>query len=234
MSSPPPTGLFVTGTDTGCGKTQVTRLILRVLRSRGIHAAGVKPIASGCELTANGLRNQDALLLQAASGLDLTYEEVNPFAYAPAIAPHIAATQAQRPIDLPQIVAHCRRLAARHHGLVVEGVGGLLVPLDDHHTLADLILRLELPLVLVVGLRLGCLNHALLTAEVIQQRRLPVAGWIANQSEAEMDAREANLDSLRRRLPMPYLGYLPHGEHQPPPIELIDALTQFWQGLARR
>lgn len=202
--------LFVTGTDTGVGKTLVSAALLRRLRERGLRVAGMKPVASGCERTADGLRNEDALALQAESSGDWPYGTINPFAYAPPIAPHVAAAEAGIPIDFSTIASCYGQLAADSDRVVVEGAGGWLVPLAGGQTLADLAASLGLDVVLVVGLRLGCLNHAFLTAEAIAARGLRLAGWVANTIDPAFDRLDANLATLDERLPAPRLGLIPH------------------------
>ena len=202
-------GLFITGTDTGCGKTEITLGLMQALQQRGERVLGMKPVASGALETAEGLRNEDALRIQAQCSEALPYERVNPFAYAPPIAPHLAAEASGRPIDLDSIRSACHQLGQEADRLIVEGVGGWLVPLVGEATVADLAIRLELPVILVVGLRLGCLNHALLTDAAMRQSGVQVVGWVANQVEPEMASLEGNLASLRERLPAPCLGVVP-------------------------
>lgn len=202
--------LFVTGTDTGVGKTLVAAALLRGFRQRGLRVAGMKPVASGCERTPAGLRNEDALALQAQSSAHWPYATVNPFAYEPPIAPHVAAAEAGVPIDFDTIAACYRQLDADSDLVVVEGAGGWLVPLAGERTIADLAASLGLDVVLVVGLRLGCLNHAFLSAEAIAARGLTLAGWVANTVDPGYERLEANLATLDARLPAPRLGLVPH------------------------
>lgn len=211
-------GLFITGTDTGCGKTEITLGLMQALQQRGESVLGMKPVASGAERTGDGLRNEDALRIQAECSHQLAYERVNPFAYAPAIAPHLAAESSGRAIDLDQIQAEYRALSQLADRLIVEGVGGWLVPLGADSTVADLVLRLELPVILVVGLRLGCINHALLTQAAMQQSGVQVLGWVGNQVESGMDSLEGNLATLRERLAGPCLGVVPWLEHPSPEV----------------
>jgi dethiobiotin synthetase len=203
-------GLFITGTDTGCGKTGVTLGLMRALQQRGERVVGMKPVASGAEPTSDGLRNEDALSIQVQSSCELPYDWVNPFAYEPPIAPHLAAESAGRPIDLSLIAEAYQRLATMADRVMVEGVGGWSVPLDTGQaTVADLALQLELPVVMVVGLRLGCINHALLTQAAIRQSGAELLGWVANQVEPQMASFEGNLRTLRERLSVPCLGVVP-------------------------
>lgn len=203
-------GVFVAGTDTGVGKTLVAAALLRAASDSGLRCAGVKPVAAGCEQRDGQWVNEDALLLQAAASLPLDYREVNPVALVPAIAPHIAAAQAGLVLDAAMLAAAVGRVRAREPELlVVEGAGGWLVPLSASETMADLAACLGLPVVLVVGLRLGCLNHALLTARAIAATGLPLAGWVGNTLDADMPVREENLATLRTLLPAPCLGVIP-------------------------
>lgn len=210
-------GLFITGTDTGCGKTEITLGLMQALQQRGERVLGMKPVASGAVPSADGLRNEDALRIQAQCSGGLAYDLVNPFAYEPPIAPHLAAEAVGRPIDMSRIVDIYRSLTRMADRVVVEGVGGWSVPLDGRSaTLADLALRLETPVILVVGLRLGCINHALLTDAAIRQSGIRLLGWVANQVEPQMASFEGNLRTLRERLSAPYLGVVPWLERPSP------------------
>ncbi|MBX3702214.1 MAG: dethiobiotin synthase [Steroidobacteraceae bacterium] len=200
---------FVTGTDTGVGKTLVTAALLRRLREAGVAVAGMKPIAAGAMDGPEGRANEDALLLQAESSVRHPYPLVNPCLYEPAIAPHIAAAESGVAIDLERIEAAFRALASTADVVLAEGAGGFLVPLDDARSCAELPLRLGMDVILVVGLRLGCLNHALLTAEAIAARGLVLAGWVGNCVAPEFPRREANVATLEARLPAPCLGIVP-------------------------
>lgn len=203
-------GFFVTGTDTGVGKTRVSAGLIAVLRQQGLRVAGMKPVASGCTATSAGLRNDDALALLAASGLDLPYEWVNPYAFAPAVAPHLGAAAVGVTIRFPAIAQAFDQLAAQSDGVVVEGVGGWRVPLGPDGDVADLAMRLQLPVVLVVGLRLGCLNHAALTAADIRRCGLPLAGWVGNAIETGFERLDDNLKALGDSLAAPCLGVVRH------------------------
>jgi len=209
-----PNGFFVTGTDTGVGKTVVSCALLHLLRARGQRAVGMKPVASGCTRTPRGLVNEDVEALLQAGEPGLRAEDINVYRFEAPVAPHIAAARAGARIDLQAIVARQRHLAARHDAVVVEGAGGWLVPLGDCATFADLALALGLPVVLVVGLRLGCINHALLSAESIGRHGLPLVGWVANSIDPQMACAQENLDTLRARLAAPLLGVI---AHQVPP-----------------
>lgn len=199
-------GFFITGTDTGVGKTRVATALLATFNARGFSTAAMKPVAAGCANTAQGLRNDDALLLQQHASLPLSYKQVNPYAFEPPIAPHLAAAQAGQSIDLAHIKHGLDILSAQADAIIVEGVGGWLVPLNQDATGANLAYDLGLPVILVVGLRLGCLNHALLTAQSIEQSDLRFAGWIANMIDPAMQCSEENIETLRARIAAPWLG----------------------------
>ena len=194
-------GLFVTGTDTGVGKTLVAVAILRALAGDGRRAVGMKPVSAG--LAADRSVNPDVAALRAAGNVDAPLEDRNPYAFAPAIAPHLAAAEAGATIDLAVIAAAFARLAARSDFVVVEGAGGALVPIDATHDMLDIAVRLRLPVLLVVGMRLGCLNHALLSAAAIRARGLELAGWVANCVDPRMEALAANVEALSQRLQAP-------------------------------
>jgi dethiobiotin synthetase len=202
-------GFFVTGTDTGCGKTEATLGLMAALQRRGLRVLGMKPVASGCTRTASGLRNEDALRLRDAGSAAVPYEWINPYAFEPPIAPHIAAADAGILIELATIEQAYARLAPLADRVLVEGVGGWRVPLGPERFVGDIPIALDLPVILVVGLRLGCINHALLTAESIQWAGCRLAGWIGNQVDPDMAYREANLATLTDRLAAPCLGVIP-------------------------
>jgi dethiobiotin synthetase len=196
-------GYFVTGTDTGVGKTRVAVALIHALRAQGLRVAAMKPVAAGC---AQGELNEDVVALLQAANVDAELRDVNPYHFEAAVAPHIAAQRAGVRIELTRIAAAYARLAALSDVVVVEGAGGWRVPLNEREDTADLAQCLGLPIVLVVGMRLGCLNHALLTAESIQRRALPWAGWVANHIDPAMAHAAENVAALRARLPAPCLG----------------------------
>jgi dethiobiotin synthetase len=200
---------FITGTDTGVGKTLVTAALLRRLREAGLTVAGMKPIAAGAIPGADGPANEDALLLQAESSEPHPYAVVNPYLFTPAIAPHLAAAEAGIVIDFTRIGAALARLRESAGVVLVEGAGGFLVPLDGQRSMAELPGLLGLEVILVVGLRLGCLNHALLSTEAIRARGLTLAGWIGNRIDPEFARGEENIAALRALLPAPCLGIIP-------------------------
>jgi dethiobiotin synthetase len=203
-------GIYVSGTDTGVGKTFASAALLHALRARNLLATGMKPVASGCRVTPEGLRNEDAEMLIAASDPAPAYADCNPYAFAEPIAPHIAARLAGATIDLASIHAAHARIAQYTERTVVEGVGGWAVPLSEHLMQADLVRTLDLPVVLVVGLRLGCINHALLSTRAIAADGCALAGWIANAIEPDMLFAEANLHTLGVHIAAPLLGVLDH------------------------
>lgn len=201
-------GFFVTGTDTGAGKTHASCVLLASLRAQGLRASGMKPVASGSVATPRGLRNEDAEALIAASDPQPVYADCNPYAFEPPIAPHIAAREAGVEIALAPIHAAHARIASGADRTVVEGVGGWMAPLSDTLMQADLARALELPVILVVGLRLGCLNHALLTTRAIRADGCVLRGWIANRVDPAMERGDENLATLRARIDAPLLGVL--------------------------
>lgn len=202
-------GLFVTGTDTGVGKTIAGCAVLAALNARGLRTVAMKPVASGCDPTPQGLRNEDALALMASASVAHSYDQVNPVALEPAIAPHLAAAEAGIAIDHHQLVAGARALAANADLLLVEGAGGWRVPLTADTGFADLAAALGYPVVLVVAVRLGCINHALLTAEAIRRDGLPLAGWIANITAPDEPRLPDQIATLEARLACRRLATLP-------------------------
>ena len=204
---------FVTGTDTDVGKTTIAAGLLRAARLAGLSTAAVKPVASGCEAGADGLRNSDALALLAECSLPLSYAAVNPFAFAPAIAPHLAAREAGVELRVEALAVAVQAVLAQQADFtLVEGAGGWRVPLGEQATLADLPVALDLPVILVVGVRLGCINHALLTAEAIARDGLRLAGWVANVLDPQTSRLDDNLRTLSERLAAPCLGRVPRLE----------------------
>ena len=202
-------GFFVTGTDTGVGKTLVAAALVRRFREQGLRVAGMKPVASGSLETAAGLVNEDALILQREGSKRWPYATVNPLTYAPAIAPHLAAQEAGRPIDFDLIAARFAEIASETDLVIVEGAGGWRVPLHGRRTIASLAAQLGLPVILVVGMRLGCLNHAFLTAEAIERDGLRLAGWVANGIDPGFERRDENFATLVEWLGAPCLGQVP-------------------------
>ena len=201
--------VFITGTDTGIGKTICSASLLVALRRSGLRAAGMKPVASGCRQTAHGLRNDDAELLLAFGELGMDYALVNPYAFVAPIAPSIAAADAGIVIDLDILRAAFAKLSRHSDVVVVEGVGGWAAPLSATLMQADLVREWRLPVILVVGLRLGCINHAVLSARAIVADGCELLGWIANTIDPQMLRIEENLATLKKLLPAPCLGLLP-------------------------
>jgi dethiobiotin synthetase len=203
---------FITGTDTDVGKTYVSDLLLHAILKAGKSTLGFKPISAGCEQTPDGLRNEDALVLKAASSINAQYEHVNPIAFAPPIAPHIAAEQVGQSIDLGALQTHYETIQRYQADvLLIEGAGGWRLPLNRKGTyLSDFVLQNQLPVILVVGMRLGCLNHAILTLQSIQRDGLQCVGWIANQLSDDMPVYEDNLATLREIMPAPLIAHVPY------------------------
>lgn len=202
-------GYFITGTDTGVGKTVVTLGLMQALQDRDNTVLGMKPVAAGCEQTPAGLRNDDALQLQQQASIELDYAQVNPCAFAPAIAPHIAAEQAGVRVDIDNIYNKYIQLCGVSDCVLVEGAGGWQVPLNEDETMADLALRLNLDVIMVVGIRLGCLNHARLTAAAITASGCTLAGWVANQLPPSPECTQENINYLKSVISVPLLGVLP-------------------------
>jgi dethiobiotin synthetase len=218
---------FIAGTDTGVGKTHASCTLLHALQKTHRRVCGMKPVASGCVQTSQGLRNDDALaLIEASSVPHAPYETVNPIALRDPLSPHLAARHDGTRISLDPLRSAFDALGREHEAVVVEGVGGWLVPLAPDLFASDIAKAWQLPVILVVGLRLGCLNHALLSARAIEADGCRLVGWIGNRIDPAMDAVDENLTSLRELLPAPCLGVLPHGV---PPTqaaaELADAIA---------
>ncbi len=202
-------GFFVTGTDTGVGKTAVSVALLTALGQTGYRTAALKPVASGCRETSDGLRNDDALALMSAATVALPYDTVNPYAFLPPIAPHLAARQVGQRIEIEAVVDACSHAADMADIVVVEGAGGWQVPLNEEQTMADLARALGLPVVPVVAIRVGCLNHALLTCESIVRYGLPLAGWVANFVDQSDPVALENVKTLRARIGAPLIASVP-------------------------
>lgn len=216
---PSPKGIFVTGTDTGVGKTLVSCALLHAYAAMGKRAVGMKPVAAGCD----GGVCDDVEMLRRASGVQAPRELVNPHAFVPPVAPHVAAQEAGVAIELEPIRRAYLELASLAEVVVVEGVGGFRVPLNHSEDTADLAKVLGLPVVLVVGMRLGCLSHALLTAEAVAARGLVLAGWVANRIDPDMERFPSSLEALRQRLDAPLLGVVEYAA-QPDPVAVAEKL----------
>jgi dethiobiotin synthetase len=203
-------GYFITGTDTGVGKTLISCALLHAFAKSGKSVAGMKPVVAGCEQSQQGLIYADVEALLAASTVVVPRELVNPYALREPIAPHIAAQRAGTRLDLAQMASAYRKLQQSAELVIVEGAGGFKVPLTDEEDTADLAQRLGLPIIMVVGMRLGCLNHALLTAQAIQSKGLRLVGWVANRIDPAMAVFDENVQALEKRLPAPLLAVIPH------------------------
>ena len=209
--------LFITGTDTDVGKTAIATGLLSAANKAGLRTAAIKPIAAGCVDTGAGPENDDALQLRAIASHKLSYQQVNPIALEAAIAPHIAAQESGKTLSASRLVGFCRGLTLLPLDLIViEGAGGWRVPLNDRETLADVAREMNCPVVLVVGMRLGCLNHALLTAEAIRADGLVIAGWVANIIDPDMLRLEENIATLKRLFNEPCLGTVPRLQNLTP------------------
>ncbi len=217
-------GFFVTGTDTAVGKTVTATALVRGFVAKGLRVAVMKPVASGSERTGAGLRNEDALALLSASNMRAPYERVNPYCFEPPISPHIAAEEAQVTVELARIRRDFDMLVDGADCILVEGAGGWLAPIGARTSIRDLALALELPVILVVGLRLGCINHALLTKYAIESHGARFAGWVANTIDPAMARLEENLESLVKLLGEPPLAVVPHLAPGSAPLSLGNAV----------
>lgn len=201
---------FITGTDTEVGKTVVTCGLLQAFRNNGLSTLGLKPLAAGCEQIDGQWCNDDALRIQSAMTEKMSYQQINPIALQAAIAPHLAAELEGRSLSVDRLAGLVRgAMMTPADVTLIEGAGGWLVPLNARQTLADLVCALQLPVIMVVGIRLGCLNHAFLTAQAISAAGLPLVGWVANCVDAKADRVEENIDSLKQRIAAPCLGVIP-------------------------
>lgn len=201
---------FVTGTDTEVGKTVASCALLQAATAAGYRAAGYKPVASGCMMTDDGVRNEDALALQAAASVALPYEMINPLAFMEPTSPHIVSALEQRPIAFRQLSAGLEQVARRADWVLTEGAGGWFTPLSDCTTFAEWVVQERLPVILVVGMRLGCINHALLTAQAVAASGLPLVGWIANGIQPAGRRHAEYISTLQQRIDAPMLGEIPH------------------------
>lgn len=201
---------FITGTDTETGKTVASSALLQAAKRAGKVSVGYKPVASGCDVTAEGVRNSDALALQKYSALALPYESINPLAFIEPTSPHIVSAEEGRPITFGQLSAGLAALTQQADWVLIEGAGGWFTPLSASTTFADWVQQEQLPVVLVVGIKLGCINHAMLTAQAIAAGGLRLAGWIANDIQPPGKRHQEYLATLRQRLPAPLLGEIPY------------------------
>lgn len=203
-----PRHIFVTGTDTEVGKTRISTGLIEVLQRQGLKTTGMKPIASGCEWIDGQWQNEDARAMIEQSNISLPYSTVNPFAFEPAIAPHIAAVRVNTEVSLSAIKQHYEHIEKQADAVIVEGAGGWLVPINSTETMADLAVTLELPVILVVAIKLGCINHALLTVEAIKHKGLNLVGWVANHLDVQSESNEI-IQTLKSRIDAPCLGVVP-------------------------
>jgi len=202
--------LFITATDTDMGKTTIALALMQTLKRAGYSVTAFKPVAAGCDNTALGLRNQDAIQLQASSSVEVDYALLNPYAYEPPIAPHIAAENTQQPIKIDTIKQCYEKIQTLADWTIVEGAGGWLVPINSQQTMVDVVCSLDIPVIVVVGMKLGCINHTLLTFDSIKQHGCQIAGWIANTMDLNMNNFDDNLAFLKQKLPAPLLATLPY------------------------
>lgn len=200
---------FLTGTDTEVGKTVASSALLQAAKRAGLRTAGYKPVASGSEMTPDGIRNGDALALQRHSSLTLSYEEVNPLVFMEPTSPHIVSADTGQPIEFARLSSGLQALRDKADWVLVEGAGGWYTPLSEQQTYADWVRQEQLPVILVVGIKLGCINHALLSAEAIRNAGLPLAGWIANDIQPPGRRHQEYMATLQQRLPAPLLGEIP-------------------------
>ena len=209
-------GVFITGTDTGVGKTRLTLALMDELKKRGKSVSGMKPIASGASLNNGKLINEDASLIMQHCSKPTDYELINPVVFELPVAPHIAASQKKETIDLGKITVCYKQLISNCENVVVEGVGGWRVPVSNELSMVDLVRDLDLPVVLVVGLRLGCINHAILTAEAIRADGLDLKGWVSNKLDKDYLCAEETIVTLKESLACPYIANLPYtGDFEP-------------------
>jgi dethiobiotin synthetase len=201
-------GVFITGTDTGVGKTRFTIVLMEALKKLGHQVAGMKPIASGAILNGGRLMNEDASLIMHHCSTPTDYELINPVVFELPVAPHIAASQKKELIDLEQIIASYDRLASHTEKVVVEGIGGWRVPISTKISMVDLVRVLDLPVIMVVGLRLGCINHAILTAEAIRVDGVNLCGWVSNQLDKDYLYKQETIDTLKQQLACPHIADL--------------------------
>jgi dethiobiotin synthetase len=219
-------GVFITGTDTGVGKTVVACALVRGLRAQGLQVAVMKPVASGSHMTPAGLRDADAVALAASAGYDGPYEELNPYCFEPPISPHIAAKEAGIEIDTSKIRHIYDALAARADWVVVEGAGGWFAPLNERQTMADIAWGLTVPALMVVGLKLGCLNHAHLTRVGMEAHGVTFAGWVANCVDPDFARPAENLAALERLLGAAPLACVPYLDRPDAPVSLTEGAAR--------
>jgi dethiobiotin synthetase len=220
-------GFFITGTDTDVGKTTVALALMAMLQQQGLRVAAMKPVSAGCEKTQQGLRNDDAVQLMQQASIDLPYELVNPYAFEEFVAPHIAASKNNITMQVEPLCNAYKEIAAQVDVVIVEGAGGWQVPLNKSETMANVAVALGLPVINVVGLRLGCLNHALLTADSIAAHGLKNIAWVGNTLSANMVCEMENIDSLKQRLPGACLGIVPFDVELSKQQSSVEKITQY-------
>ena len=202
---------FITGTDTNSGKTVIAAAMLHKAQQSGFKTIGIKPIASGSNSTEAGLRNSDALILQKQTSVKLSYNQINPICFSEPVAPHIAAQNNGKKISSIDIENHCRSIMESFDAFtVIEGAGGWRLPLNHGHFLSDVVVRLSIPVILVVGIRLGCINHSILTAEAILNDKLYLAGWVANRIQINTLSSNEIIETIKENLDAPFLGEVPY------------------------
>jgi len=199
---------FITGTDTGAGKTWASVALMRCFNLQGLSVIGMKPVAAGCEWQDGQLKNEDALLLQQHASLVLDYEEINPYAYEAAVSPHLAAND--NPVQIDGVLKAFNRIKDKADVLVVEGAGGWFAPVNNEQDIADLAVALQIPVIMVVAIRLGCINHARLTFKAIQAANVECAGWIAVCVDPDMQKQAENIATIKNKITVPLLGVLPY------------------------
>jgi len=201
---------FITGTDTGAGKTWSTLVLMHYFKQQGLSVVGMKPVAAGCDWIDEQLKNEDALLLQQHSSIKLAYEEINPYAFEAPISPHLAGVE--NPVQFDVLLQAYEKLTNKADVVIVEGAGGWLAPLNNESDIAGFAIALDIPVIVVVAIRLGCINHARLTVQSIQQSIVNCAGWLAVCIDPEMDKQTENIETLQKKLTIPLLGVIPYAE----------------------
>ena len=222
-----PNALFITGTDTGVGKTHVSVSLVKALVQHGLKVAVMKPIASGSDRTPQGLRNEDATALREASNVDVPYATLNPYCFEPAISPHIAAEEAGVDVDIDIIKHNFEVLRGKADFTVVEGAGGWYAPISKAQSMADLPKALNIPAILVVGVRLGCLNHARLSKEAIEAKGVEFAGWVANSVDPQLERHAENLATLERILGRPPVAVFPFASDEPADVRYGEHFARY-------
>jgi len=201
---------FITGTDTGAGKTWSTLVLMHYFKQQGLSVIGMKPVAAGCEWIDEQLKNEDALLLQQHSSIKLAYEEINPYAFEEPVSPHLAGVE--NPVQFDVLLQAYEKLKNKADIVIVEGAGGWLAPLNNENDIADFAIALDIPVIVIVAIRLGCINHTRLTIQSIQQSKVTCAGWLAVCIDPKMDRQADNIETLKQKIDIPLLGVIPYAE----------------------